>query len=75
MPLKHKEAFVAAFASIPQRVLWKFEEPIENLASNIMLSNWLPQRDILGTSNFFIYTHTSKERFRESVFVNETKLH
>lgn len=40
--------FLNAFASIPQRVIWKYEKPIENLPENVMISNWVPQRDILG---------------------------
>lgn len=48
LPLEKKRAFLEAFSSIKQRVLWKFEEPIDDLPENIMLSNWLPQRDILG---------------------------
>ena len=49
MPNERREAFLAAFTSIPQRVIWKFEGSIENLPKNIMISEWLPQRDILGT--------------------------
>lgn len=41
-------AFRDAFAEIPQRVVWKFEERIENISANVMLSEWIPQRDILG---------------------------
>ena len=51
-----RQAFLSAFASIPQRVIWKYEESIENLPENIMTSSWLPQRDILGmTSLVLIY--------------------
>ena len=48
MPKERKEAFLSAFASIPQRVIWKYEEPIDDLPENVMISSWLPQRDILG---------------------------
>lgn len=37
-----------AFAQIPERVIWKFEEKIEGLSNNVMLVDWVPQRDILG---------------------------
>ena len=48
MSNEQREAFLAAFASIPQRVIWKFEKPIENAPKNVMISKWIPQRDILG---------------------------
>ena len=48
LPVEQRNSFLAAFASVPQRVIWKYEDPIENLSENIMLSKWLPQRDILG---------------------------
>lgn len=48
MSVKTRTAFVNAFAVIPQRVIWKFEEPIEGISSNVFLSSWIPQRDILG---------------------------
>lgn len=47
-------AFRDAFAEIPQRVIWKFEEKIENLTDNVMLTKWMPQRDILGIPIFII---------------------
>lgn len=42
------KAFRDAFAEIPQQVIWKFEEQIENLPENVMVAKWIPQRDILG---------------------------
>lgn len=43
-----KAAFQDAFAEIPQRVIWKFDDSIENLSKNVLLMKWMPQRDILG---------------------------
>lgn len=40
--------FRDAFAQIPERVIWKFEEKIEGLSDNVMLVDWVPQRDVLG---------------------------
>lgn len=44
-------AFVEAIAQIPQRVIWKFESDQDKskLPDNLLLMEWLPQRDILGT--------------------------
>lgn len=49
-PKNSKEVgiFKAVFAQIPQRVIWKSEEEIEELPANVLVSKWLPQRDILG---------------------------
>ncbi|XP_065216819.1 UDP-glucosyltransferase 2-like isoform X1 [Planococcus citri] len=72
LSLQNQEAFRDAFAEIPQRVIWKFEEKLENLSSNVMILEWLPQRDILehekviafishcglGSTNEAVYTAT-----------------
>ncbi len=52
MPSEMKRAFAEAFAQIPQQVIWKFEEQIENLSDNVRLMDWVPQRDILGKKVF-----------------------
>lgn len=49
MPEEIISVFRDVFAKIPQRVIWKSEEAIDNVSSNVLLSKWLPQRDILGT--------------------------
>ncbi|KAF3836879.1 hypothetical protein F7725_004343 [Dissostichus mawsoni] len=43
------EAIAAAFAQLPQKVVWRFigEKP-SSLGNNTLLVNWLPQRDLLG---------------------------
>lgn len=43
-----RQELLQAFASIPQRVIWKFEEKLENVPDNVLIMKWLPQRDILG---------------------------
>lgn len=48
MTAEIKAAFQDAFAEIPQRVIWKFDDSIENLSRNVLLTKWMPQRDILG---------------------------
>nr|XP_020501287.1 UDP-glucuronosyltransferase 2C1-like [Labrus bergylta] len=42
-------AIAAAFAQLPQKVVWKFagEKP-SSLGNNTLLVNWLPQNDLLG---------------------------
>lgn len=43
-----RNAFMNAFFRIPQKIIWKFEDPLENVPSNVLLMKWLPQRDVLG---------------------------
>lgn len=43
-----KKIFKETFAEIPQAVIWKFEEQVEGLSDNVMVSSWVPQREILG---------------------------
>lgn len=49
MPEKQREAIVKVFASLKQRVLWKWEtDDLPEKPSNVKTGKWLPQNDILG---------------------------
>jgi len=49
MSEEKQQVFLAAFAELPQRVLWKWEANYtSDLPSNMKLAKWLPQQDILG---------------------------
>ncbi|XP_022164264.1 UDP-glucuronosyltransferase 2B37-like isoform X2 [Myzus persicae] len=54
-PENTKKAFMDALAQIPQRVLWKYEDDIENLPKNVMIKKWLPQREILLHPNVKLF--------------------
>lgn len=43
-----RQVFLRVFASLKEKVIWKFDDTIENLPSNIMLGKWLPQNDIFA---------------------------
>lgn len=45
---KMKTILIKTFERIPQHVLWKHEGDIEELPQNVLLSPWLPQKEILG---------------------------
>lgn len=49
LPREVTEAIAAAFAELPQKVVWKFvgEKP-STLGNNTMLAKWIPQNDLLG---------------------------
>ncbi|XP_008302549.1 UDP-glucuronosyltransferase 2B17-like isoform X2 [Stegastes partitus] len=43
------EAIAAAFAQLPQKVIWRFEgEKPSSLGNNTLVVKWLPQKDLLG---------------------------
>ncbi|KAG7497279.1 UDP-glucuronosyltransferase 2C1-like isoform X1 [Solea senegalensis] len=49
LPRDTTEAIAAAFAQLPQKVVWRFSgERPSSLGNNTLLVNWLPQNDILG---------------------------
>lgn len=49
LPQETTEAIAAAFAELPQKVVWRFvgEKP-SSLGNNTLLLKWLPQTDLLG---------------------------
>lgn len=49
------ETFNKVFASLKQKVIWKFEDDIPNLPSNVMISKWFPQNDILAHPNVRLF--------------------
>lgn len=43
------QEILAAFAKLPQRILWKWESnDLPNLSKNVKVAKWMPQQDILG---------------------------
>ncbi|KAJ8894792.1 hypothetical protein PR048_000099 [Dryococelus australis] len=67
LPAEVLQDFLHVFGSLPQRVLWKFEsDNLQPIPANLMLSKWLPQRDILGDSlatRLLPQTRYTAERF------------
>lgn len=49
LPREVTESIAAAFAELPQRVIWRYlgEKP-STLGNNTLLVKWLPQNDLLG---------------------------
>lgn len=58
-PDQKRQAFVKAFGGLKQKVIWKYEnETLPNKPDNVMISSWIPQRDILAHRNVKIFiTH------------------
>ncbi|XP_042235224.1 UDP-glycosyltransferase UGT5-like isoform X1 [Homarus americanus] len=59
MPEEYRRVLVEVFASLKQRVLWKWdEETMEDLPANVRLAKWIPQQDILGDPRLRLFiTH------------------
>lgn len=54
-----REAFVKAFGNLKEKVLWKYEnKTLPRKPDNVMISPWVPQRDILAHPNIKLFiTH------------------
>lgn len=70
MPAEKLKAFLDVFASMKQRVLWKFEDDrITKLPKNVMIKKWMPQNDILAHPNVKVFiTHGGLFGTQESVY-------
>ena len=54
MPDELMETFIRVFSRLPQRVIWQWSGTLRNdLPKNIKTLHWLPQQDLLGTSQVF----------------------
>ena len=58
-PIETREALVKAFGKLKQKVLWKYEnDTLPNKPDNVMISPWIPQRDIVAHPNVKVFiTH------------------
>ncbi|XP_076057693.1 UDP-glycosyltransferase UGT5-like [Oratosquilla oratoria] len=71
MPSQYRDLFVAAFAKLPQRVVWKFEaEDVPGgVSDNVLLSKWLPQQDILADPRVKVFiSHGGLLSMQESLY-------
>lgn len=58
-PVEKREALTKVFGKLKQKVIWKYEnETLPNKPDNVMISPWVPQRDILAHPNIKLFiTH------------------
>lgn len=47
-PEEKKKNIINAFSKLNVKVLWKFEEDLPGMPSNVKLIKWVPQQDVLG---------------------------
>ncbi|XP_059051885.1 UDP-glycosyltransferase UGT5-like [Achroia grisella] len=58
MPDDFKTGLLKLFGELKQTVIWKFEESLTNVPSNVHLVQWAPQQSILAHSNCILFiTH------------------
>lgn len=48
LPKGMLQVFTNAFANLPYKVLWKFEDDNFDVPSNVFISKWIPQQGVLG---------------------------
>uniref|UniRef100_A0A2A4JVG7 UDP-glucuronosyltransferase n=1 Tax=Heliothis virescens TaxID=7102 RepID=A0A2A4JVG7_HELVI len=65
---KKRDALVRMFGKLPYTVLWKYEEPLENLPPNVHVRPWLPQPTILAHKNTVAFiTHGGQSSTVEAI--------
>ncbi|KAK9736936.1 UDP-glucoronosyl and UDP-glucosyl transferase [Popillia japonica] len=58
LPRPQREAILRVFSKLKQRVLWKFEEELDEKPANVEVKNWFPQQAILAHPNVKLFiTH------------------
>ncbi|CAL4068950.1 unnamed protein product, partial [Meganyctiphanes norvegica] len=70
MPDKYKNVLIKVFASLEQRVLWKWDaDHIDGLSDNVQLAKWLPQQDVLGHPKLRLFiTHGGLHSTQEALY-------
>ncbi|XP_071512624.1 UDP-glycosyltransferase UGT5-like isoform X2 [Panulirus ornatus] len=70
MPEEHRNALLRVFASLEQRVLWKWDQDtMKDLPPNVRLAKWLPQQDILGDPRLRLFvTHGGRMSIQEAMY-------
>lgn len=70
LPQDVAEEIAAAFAQLPQKVVWRYlgQRPA-NLGNNTLLVNWLPQKDLLGHPKTRVFvTHGGTNGVQEAIY-------
>ncbi len=70
LPQDITEEIAAAFARLPQKIIWRHSGPRPiSLGDNTLLVDWFPQKDLLGNpkTNVFI-THGGTNSIQEAIY-------
>ncbi|KAF2886727.1 hypothetical protein ILUMI_19447 [Ignelater luminosus] len=70
MPSEKRDMFLKTFGKLKQKVLWKWEdETLPGKPSNVKISKWLPQTDVLAHPNIKLFiTHGGLLSTTEAVY-------
>ncbi|KAF2356870.1 UDP-glucuronosyl/UDP-glucosyltransferase [Trinorchestia longiramus] len=55
MPPEYMEVILSTFSKLQYKVLWKYEEELENLSKNVFIKKWMPQQDVLAHPNVKVF--------------------
>nr|QBK47173.1 UDP-glycosyltransferase UGT40AP1 [Chilo suppressalis] len=68
-PTEVKQSLLKMFGSLKQTVIWKFEEVLKELPSNVHILKWAPQPSILAHPNCKLFiTHGGLLSITETIF-------
>ncbi|XP_059051886.1 uncharacterized protein LOC131846569 [Achroia grisella] len=69
LPNNIKQGLLNIFGKLKQTVLWKFEEKLSNLPSNVHIVHWAPQQSILAHPNCILFiTHGGLLSTTEAIY-------
>ena len=70
MSSKRKEAFLETFRKLKYQIIWKWnEDSIPDLPSNVILTKWVPQQDLLAHPNLKAFvTHGGLLSLQEAIY-------
>lgn len=64
-----RNAFLNAFARLKQVVIWKFEDDSFKIPSNVIVTKWIPQNDLLGhPKTRLLITHGGLLSLQEALY-------
>ncbi|XP_046639071.1 UDP-glycosyltransferase UGT5-like [Daphnia pulicaria] len=67
-----RQLFLSTFSRLPQRIIWKWEEKLDetdSIPSNVKLLPWMPQQDLLGHPKIrLLITHGGLNSKQEAVY-------
>lgn len=69
-----RQIFLETFAELPYKILWKFEDHLENKPHNVNIYKWLPQQDLLSHPNIKLFITQAGFQSLEEAIVNKVPL-
>jgi len=66
-----KRIMLKVFSKLKQRIIWKWESPMEDAPPNVLISAWLPQTSLLAHENVKVFvTHGGAGSIQETICHN-----